>query len=180
MTSKRIKQHFYSGERIVHKQGKLVVERLPEDCLYADAIWATKLKKEDLPESFVHVYVRRLHGWLDANGVKDLRYYPNYFTNHWLKDDFLYVSYNSPIVVDEEYYARYREDIPNIDSEGQFPIVCKGYDYIVTASFIIDFCKKCAEYGYDKGKIDKILERIDAKTQWYEEQKKKEQEKFNL
>ena len=74
---------------------------------------------------------------MSAKGIVDLVYHPNMHTNHFLKDDFLYISYKDKIepVTDEERkikeyrYSRY-----------------KGYDQLVCGSEIIDILPGAAKY----------------------------------
>ena len=95
---------------------------------------------------------------MSAKGIVDLVYHPNMHTNHFLKDDFLYISYKDKIepVTDEERkikeyrYSRY-----------------KGYDQLVCGSEIIDILKGAKKYSnYD---ISPIIEKLKEKEKWLRE-----------
>ena len=74
---------------------------IPEGYLYSG--WGTgrktKIKSDDLPESFVYLGNYKKHGYLQTAGVTDIAYKPSPFHNHTFKDDFLYLSYNGEVVL---------------------------------------------------------------------------------
>ena len=71
-------------------------------------------------------------------------YHPNLWINHFLRDDFLYVSYNEPITI---------QKVPDFPWE-KF----NGYDYLITGGEILEFLLAAREYsGYD---ITEIIEQI--------------------
>lgn len=53
----------------------------------------TKIKPEDLPESYVELHNYKKHGYLETAGVADVAYKPCLFDNHAFKDDFLCITY---------------------------------------------------------------------------------------
>lgn len=53
----------------------------------------TKIKPEDLPESYVELHNYKKHGYLETAGVADVAYRPCLFDNHAFKDDFLCITY---------------------------------------------------------------------------------------
>lgn len=53
----------------------------------------TKIKPEDLPDSYVYLCSYKKEGYLETAGVVDVVYKPSPFHNHSYKDDFLYISY---------------------------------------------------------------------------------------
>lgn len=57
----------------------------------------TKIKEEDLPEWYVFGRYYKLWGFLSTKGITDLRYIPNLWINHFLKDDCLLISYSGKI-----------------------------------------------------------------------------------
>lgn len=70
--------------------------KLPEGYLYSG--WKTgrrtKIKPEDLPESYVYLSNYKKNGFLETAGVVDIVYHPSPFHNHTFKDDFLFISYS--------------------------------------------------------------------------------------
>ena len=113
----------------------------------------TKIKKEDLPEWYIHGYMGGgRHGFVSAKGVKHLVYKPNYFSNHLHKDDFLYISYNDEIVpyTDEYDFSWF-----------------KGYDELVHGALIPAFVDAAEKYsGYD---VSEIMKEIEKKREWFYE-----------
>ena len=65
--------------------------------LFSQAIYPTKIKAEDLPEWYMYGRYYKCFGYLSAKGVVDMKYVPSRYSNHFLKDDFLFISYNSMI-----------------------------------------------------------------------------------
>lgn len=76
---------------------------LPDNRLYSG--WGfrypTKITPADLPEWYVLMSNYKKHGYLKTKGVKNIYYRPNVFDNHWLKDAFLYISYDNEIKITE-------------------------------------------------------------------------------
>lgn len=59
--------------------------------------YRTKIKAEDLPESFILLHNYKKHGYIQTAGVTDIFYKPSPFHNHTYKDDFIYLSYDKPL-----------------------------------------------------------------------------------
>lgn len=74
----------------------------PEGYLFAgwNTGFRTKIKPEDLPESYVYISNYKKHGYLETAGVVDVLYMPSTFNDHTFKDDFLYISYGEPLYYD--------------------------------------------------------------------------------
>lgn len=53
----------------------------------------TKIKPEDLPESYVYLSDYAKHGYIETAGISDIVYVPGMFDDHAFKDDFLFISY---------------------------------------------------------------------------------------
>jgi len=103
-----------------------------------------KLSPADLPKWFVHGTYYKCEGYLSAKGVVSMVYHPNLWINHFLRDDFLYVSYNEPITI---------QKVPDFPWE-KF----NGYGYLITGGEILEFLLAAREYsGYD---ITEIIEQI--------------------
>ena len=69
--------------------------------LFSQGKYPTKLTYRDLPPEFLSGTYYGVHGYLRTNKVKGLWYQPCYHTNHMFKDDFLYISYQHPVLYDE-------------------------------------------------------------------------------
>lgn len=149
---KKIKQHFYSTNKIVYKNHKFIEVRNENETLFADGVYPTKITKDDLPEWYCPVTIRRRNGFLSAKGVVHLLYQPNYVFNHMFKDDFLYISYNQPIVKVPREESIYR---------------CVGFNEVICGGNIVRFVKAAEKYsGYD---ITQIKEEIERKRVWFKE-----------
>ena len=112
----------------------------------------TKILAQDLPEWYVFGRYYKCWGYMSTKGITDLLYVPNKCFNHFLKDDFLYVSYSGKIT----------ETVPPED--GSFYDRCTGYDEVVWGSEIIDILQGARLYSdYD---ISDIVRQIKEKKKW--------------
>ena len=88
---------------------------LPEGYLFSG--WKTgrktKIKANDLPDSFIRCYNYKKNGYVQTAGVKDILYKPSPFHNHSFKDDFVFLSYKDgkTIQKDGTWYNNYDEYI---------------------------------------------------------------------
>lgn len=140
----RIKQHYYASERIYFNKKLKHLVKEETEYLIADGRYMTKLTPADLPDWFVHGYYYRRDGYMSAKGVVSMVYHPNLWINHFLKDDFLYISYKDMITVPE---------VPEHPWEKY-----TGYDYLITGGEILTFLRAAREYsGYD---IKPIIEQV--------------------
>ena len=71
--------------------------RDPEGYLFADGVYPTKVKPEDLPDWYVYGRYYKCFGYISAKDVKHMVYVPNKTFNHMFKDDMLYISYQEEI-----------------------------------------------------------------------------------
>lgn len=118
--------------------------------LFAQAIYPTKIKAEDLPEWYVYGRYYKCFGYLSAKGVVDMKYVPSRYSNHFLKDDFLFISYNSMISENPEANSV-------ID-------MYTSYDERINGNEILDFLKAVRKYSaYD---ISGIAQMIQEKADW--------------
>ena len=104
--------------------------------LFSQAIYPTKIKAEDLPEWYMYGRYYKCFGYLSAKGVVDMKYVPSRYSNHFLKDDFLFISYNSMISENPEANSV-------ID-------MYTSYDERINANEILDFLKAAKRHSeYD-------------------------------
>ena len=94
---KRFRKNLYTIEKIVLVRHQMQYIKDKDGYLFSDMVYPTKIKPEDLPEWYVHGRYYKRWGYLSAKGVADLKYIPNLWVNHFLKDDFLLISYHEPI-----------------------------------------------------------------------------------
>lgn len=147
MGNKRITSTLYTETK--YRGGQFV--RDPNGFLYANCIFPTKIKPEDLPKWFVEGYVYKRWGYVSAKGVKHLLYVPSYiFKNHLFKDDALFISYDQPIVLHE-----IRHGLPYYD----------GYENVVGGPMIERFLTAAEKYSnYD---VSAIKAEMEKKRAWY-------------
>lgn len=147
---KKISASLYTCQKYKynHKERKHEWETLRDGCLYSNGLYATGIKPSDLPESFIKGQFYGKDGYMKASGIKHLVYVPNLWINHFLKDDFLYISYDKPI-----------EMKPGCTSKWDM----EGYDEYVWGHEIISMLKAAEKYSnYD---ISSIKQQIEEKRQ---------------
>ena len=92
---KRVKGHLY----FIHdfkrcSDGNYRYVGTDDGTLFSASYGRTKLYASELPEWFVYGRYYKRFGYISTNGIKALKYKPNWHTNHFLKDDRLMVSYD--------------------------------------------------------------------------------------
>lgn len=92
----RFKNNLYTIERRVWKNHELCLIQ-NEDFTLFSGHHRTKIVEEDLPEWYVFGRYYKMWGFLSTKGITDLRYVPNLWINHFLKDDCLLISYGGQI-----------------------------------------------------------------------------------
>lgn len=91
-----LRNRLYFQEKIAFRNGEHRIETLPDGCLYSD-VYPTKIKPNDLPEWYLFGRYYKQFGYLSAKGITDMLYIPSRFSNHFLKDDCLLISYGGKI-----------------------------------------------------------------------------------
>lgn len=130
---KRFRKNLYTIEKIVWVRHQMQYIKDKDGYLFSDMVYPTKIKPEDLPEWYVHGRYCKRWGYLSAKGVADLKYIPNLWVNHFLKDDFLLVSYHEPIreVPDGKWiWEKYN-----------------GFDFTISGNEILWFLKAARKYS---------------------------------
>lgn len=141
----RFKSNLYTVERRVWKNHELHLIR-NEDFTLFSGHHKTKIVEEDLPEWYVFGRYYKMWGFLSTKGITDLRYIPNLWFNHFLRDDCLLISYGGKI----------EEHPDSIDFDKYSDV-----DERVWGNEILDVLKGAEKFsGYD---IDPIVEQIREK-----------------
>ena len=123
------------------------------DYLFAESRYPTKIQPTDLPEWYVQGRYYKCHGFLSSKNVKYVVYKPNYFTNHFHKDDLLYVSFDAPIERKE------------VERYGLKSFDYVGYDYVISGGQIIDYIVAIKKWSnYD---TDEIENELIKKSEWF-------------
>ena len=112
--------------------------------LFVQGTYPTKIKA-----GYVYGRYYKYFGYLSAKGVVDMKYVPSKYSDHFLKDDFLFISYNTPISENPEASSI-------IDSY-------TGYDERITRSVIVKFLRAASQYSeYETSNIERqIKEKAD-------------------
>lgn len=148
--NKRIKANLYTEEKMGRNK-RLLLNAPQHNYLFSHGRYRTKITANDLTVWFVKGLYYRHPGYLSAKGVVSLLYQPNYVFNHMFKDDFLYISYDKPIVPVPREQSVYR---------------CEGFDEYIYGWEIVSFINAAQKYSsYD---ITDILAEIEKKRQWFQ------------
>lgn len=120
--------------------------------LYFHGIYPTKIKKEDLPESYVEIRSRVIWymlGYVKTADVVDIDYIPLKI-NHLFKDDYMYISYK-----DKLSYKNNRYGFMEVTN----------YDVCICGNSIIPVLLGIEKYS----NIDtsKVREKIENKFNWW-------------
>ena len=92
----RFKNHLYTMEILVFKDHHLCYIESENGTLFSGH-HKTKILAQDLPDWYVYGRYYKCWGYLSTKGITDLLYIPNRFSNHFLKDDCLYIAYGGKI-----------------------------------------------------------------------------------
>lgn len=140
---KQFTQHYYSLTKHNYKTGEWYYHD-PGGYVFADATFRTKIKPEDLPEWYVYERFYGGWGWMSAKGITDLVYRPSRFSNHFLKDDCLMISYGGKI--------------EQIADDGCYLDNYKGWHERVWGAGVTAMIRAAAIYsGYDISELCKQL-----------------------
>ena len=135
----RFKNNLYTIERRVWKNHEWCLMQ-NEDFTLFSGYHKTKIVEEDLPEWYVFGRYYKMQGFLSTKGITDLRYIPNIWVNHFLKDDCLLISYGGKIVekAEDRDFDKY-----------------SGVDERVWGNEILNVLKGAEKFsGYDTGTSD--------------------------
>ena len=102
---KKIKSKLYTKGKF----GKRIRETLYTDteCLYEEGRRKSNIKEEDLSEDYVKIHSRTLwymFGYVKLSDVKFV-YCTTVHENHYRKDDYIYISYDSEITEEKDEYG---------------------------------------------------------------------------
>lgn len=147
---KKFRSNLYTTEKIVLRDHRHQYIEDENGYLFAQGTYPTKIKAEDLPEWYVYGRYYKCFGYLSAKGVVDMKYVPSKYSNHFLKDDFLFISYNTLI-----------SEKPDKNS---IIDMYTGYDERICGNEILSFLKAARKYSaYD---ISGIAQMIKEKADW--------------
>lgn len=148
---KRLKNTLYTVEDIVHKDGHWKYIKSADGTLFSGR-YHTKIKPEDLPEWYIYGRYYKRFGFLSSKGITDMIYVPSHFSDHFLKDDCLYISYGDKIT-----------ELP--PSEDRLhKVQYDGYDERIWGGEILKMLRAARAYsGYN---ITKFIMKLKEKQEW--------------
>lgn len=147
----RFKRRLYKVQDIKLVDGHLRYVTNDDGTLFAGP-YKTKIKPEDLPEWYLYGRYYKRFGYMSAKGITDLLYIPNRFSNHYLKDDFLLISYGGKI--------REVESPEGSTALDRY----EGWDEVVWGREIITILKGARKHsGYD---IGPYISKLKRKKDW--------------
>ena len=79
--------NFYTDRKFKSINHNLVEVHNENNYLFAKGIYKTKILENELPEYFVKLYLSIKYVFVSVKNIKDIKYKPNYSTNHLYKDD---------------------------------------------------------------------------------------------
>ena len=145
----RINCNCYSFERRVIKDHHLQNITTDDGTLYA-GYHRTKILPQDLPAWYVYGRYYKCFGYMNTKGITDLLYEPYHSSNHFLKDDALYIAYGGKIAENPEPIRNrvYREKYV-------------GYDEVIFGNAMLDILRGARIFShYD---ISDIIEQSRSK-----------------
>ena len=151
----RFKNTLYTVEDLKYLNGRWQYVRNEDGTLFSGP-YRTKIKPEDLPEWYVYGRYYKRFGYMSTKGITDLLYIPNRFSNHYLKDDCLLISYGGKI---------WEAEIPE---GGTISERYKGWDEWVWGSEIVSLLKGARKHsGYD---IELFIQKLKWKKEWLQKE----------
>lgn len=142
-------KNVYSIEKIAKVNNQIQYIKSDDGTLFSG--WhKTKIKLSDLPDWYIFGKYYNCHGYMSTKGIIDMVYVPNLYTDSFLKDDFLFVSYNGKI-------EKVSDSVPAWERY-------KGFDEYVSGSYIISILRGARTYSnYD---ISGIMEQMRKQRQY--------------
>ena len=131
----------------------MVAYDLGNGYLFSDGIYPTKIKLEDLPETFVYGRFYKHWSYLDVSGIKDLYYKKSEWTEDSFKYDFLYISYDSPIDVESILKYEYNS----------YDFSCSGHEIFTVIERILELDEYKDTILFEKA--TNIKEQLDKKIE---------------
>ena len=149
--TKRFTNRLYSTGIYAFRDRQLCYIENDDGTLFSGR-YKTKILATDLPAWYIYGRYYKRWGHLSTKGITDLLYVPNRFSNHFLKDDCLYIAYGGKIV--------------EVDPQEQGYAFEKyaGFDERVWGREIINILKGAQCYsGYD---ISGFIQQLKDKREW--------------
>ncbi len=145
---KKLATYYVDGKIKYNKKNGLYYYQDNDKYLFAQGIYKTKIKEEDLPDYYIKVWLHPKYIYLSLKGIKDVSYRPNFHNNHYRKYDALYISYNNKLIINQDGY-------------------CNNYDIMIWGPEINHIVKELEKCKYKPAKMRKIKNLMDKKNKWY-------------
>ncbi|WP_294852268.1 hypothetical protein [uncultured Oscillibacter sp.] len=147
----RFINNLYTKEIIVFKDHQYSYLENDDGTLFSGQR-KTKILAQDLPAWYVYGRYYKRWGYMSTKSITDMLYVPDKLSNHYLKDDCLYISYGGKI----------REIEPSQDGSSYEKHT--GFDEKVWGNEIIGILKGARLYSnYD---ISGFIQQLKNKTEW--------------
>jgi len=140
--------NYYHDGKIKHSKGNLYYYKDENNYLFSKGIYRTKIKEEDLPSYYIKLWLYPRYEFISLKGIKDILYKPCFLTNHWRKDDTLFISYSKKLVLNDNGW---------IDD----------YDISIYGSVIDTFIVAVSKYYSNQNKLNEIKKSMEKKDKWY-------------
>ena len=147
----RFKNQLYTKEIRVFRDRQLCSVESDDGTLFSGH-YRTKILAQDLPEWYVYGRYYKCWGYLSTKGITDMLYVPNRFTNHFLKDDCLYIAYGGKVKAAEP------------SKDGAVYPQYSGFDERIWGNEIISILQGAQIYSsYD---ISALIQQLKDKKDW--------------
>lgn len=168
MAQERFKARLYSEEKILFVKGDARRFSNRDGTLFSGN-YPTKILPSMLPEWYARGRYYKRWGYLSVKGITDMIYIPNRFTNHFLKDDFLLLSYGGKLT-------------PKANTQGSVLDKYDGVDEFVFGNDILTVLKGAREFSdYDISPIiEQLKDKVEMLAEKYPEDFGKDQWDFDV
>jgi hypothetical protein len=151
---KRFRNTLYTTEDFIYKDGSWQYIRSEDGTLFSGR-YHTKIRPEELPEWYIYGRFYKRFGFMSAKGITDLLYVPNRRTNHFLKDDYLFIAYGGRIV------QKASQSCDSVTEQ------YSGYNEYVNGNAILSMLKAAQVHsGYD---VSDFITKLKEKKSWLKE-----------
>lgn len=145
---KKYADYYHDGKIKHNRKDGLYYYMDKDNYLFSKGIYKTKITENDLPSYYIKLWQHPRYKYVSLKGIKDIHYRPSFFTNHRRRDDFLFISYNDKLVLDDRGFSY-------------------DYDVSIYGPEIDHFIKELEKYGFDKNKLDEIRKLMEKKDKWF-------------
>lgn len=149
MDKARFKARIYFIDKLKKVDNSVKSVENKDGTLYS-GWYKTKIRAEELPDWYIFGTYYKRRGFMSAKGIIDMVYCPSKYSDDFLKDDILLVSYKDKIELREHVASIYDAYV--------------NYDEVVSGVNIIKIIRAAREYSdYD---IGDLISDLQAQKDW--------------